>query len=89
VSVVSTWGEQGHYLHPADVHPYNGADVRYYRSGRAGHMLYGLPSRPTPRTIAQALDVRDPGPENTTAAPAALPEVPLGEQSGRSAEQVR
>jgi hypothetical protein len=43
VLVESKWGELGPFLHPVDVHPYDGSAHAYHRSQRDGHLLAKAP----------------------------------------------
>lgn len=50
VLVESKWGEMGAYVHPADVHPYEGSTCTYHRSPRGDHPLV---TAPEPVRVAQ------------------------------------
>jgi hypothetical protein len=43
VLVESKWGEMGAFIHPVDVHPYEGSSYAYHRSPRDGHRLREAP----------------------------------------------
>jgi hypothetical protein len=43
VLVESKWGNLGTFLHPVDVHPYDGSTCAYHRSSRGGHRLGKAP----------------------------------------------
>ncbi len=64
VLVESKWGNLGVYLHRVDDSPY-GANCRYYRSTRSGHMLQAVPPAATPPPLAPAIGHAGRGQETT------------------------
>lgn len=60
--VESKWGRLGRFIHPADVHCYEGTVLTIYRSPRRGHLLLGLPrdsfSGPDPELLGDPPSIR-------------------------------
>jgi hypothetical protein len=74
ILVESKWGEMGAFVHPADVHPYDGSTATYHRSPRGDHALVAVPG---PVAVAQSPTTDAPAFKQTASPPPLpIPEAP-------------
>jgi hypothetical protein len=80
VLLESKWGDLGAFLHPVDVHPYEGSAPTYHRSPRDGHRLRGAPGVAEVARAAAATPTSPPEapPKDAVRAESSKP-APIGE----------